>query len=135
MILRNSLNFISDSFKNISKQFRNIYLNSNYYDKKISKISNDNLIYKPSPYLLASLIKYQTKKINIDEIISKQTFLDESPSSNYTPCFAQIDEGLQYMFHNIKDITIVAGAHIKPKTNNSCIYIDKIKKFLEQIKC
>ena len=32
----------SEVFGTFSKQFRNIYLNSNYYDKKISKINNDN---------------------------------------------------------------------------------------------
>ena len=68
MILRNFLNFILQFFKNSLHKFRNIYLNSNYYDKKISKIDNNNLIYKPSPHLLSSLIQYQKKKINIDEI-------------------------------------------------------------------
>ena len=68
MILRNPLSFISQFFINISKKLKNIYLNSNYYDKKISKINFDNLIYRPSPHLLSSLIKYQTKKINVDDI-------------------------------------------------------------------
>ena len=68
MILRNPLNFISRFFSSTSKQIRVIYSNSNYYDKKISKINNEDLIYKPSPHLLSSLIKYQTKKINVDDI-------------------------------------------------------------------
>ena len=68
MILRNPLNFINEFFKNISIQLRNVYLNSNYYNKKISKINFDILIYKPSPHLLSSLIKYQAKKINVDDI-------------------------------------------------------------------
>ena len=71
MILRNSLNFINKFFVSISDQIRSIYLNSNYYDKKISKISFDNLIYKPSPHLLSSLIKYQAKKINVDDIFTE----------------------------------------------------------------
>jgi len=66
MFLRNPLNFISQLFINITKQFHNVYLNSNYYEKKISKINNEDLVYKPSPHLLSSLIKYQTKKININ---------------------------------------------------------------------
>ena len=41
MILRNSLNFISQLLENINKQIRNIYLNSNFYDKNISKIFNE----------------------------------------------------------------------------------------------
>ena len=68
MILRNPLNFISQFFINISKTFKKIYLNSSYYDRKISKINNNDLIYRPSPHLLSSLIKYQKKKINVDSI-------------------------------------------------------------------
>ena len=63
MILRNPLNFISQFATNTFKQIKNIYLNSDYYNKKISKINNNNLIYKPSPHLLLSLIKYQKKKL------------------------------------------------------------------------
>ena len=68
MILRNFLNFINQFFVNISYQIKNIYLNSKYYDKKISKVGDNDLVYKPSPHLLSSLIKYQTKKININDI-------------------------------------------------------------------
>ncbi len=68
MILRNSLNFIYNFFQNTKKQIRKIYLHSNFYDKSISKINDSELIYKPSPHLLSSLIKYQTKKIDIDDI-------------------------------------------------------------------
>jgi len=78
MILRNSLNFISQFFSGASKQIRNIYLNSNYYDKKISKVNNDDLTYKPSPHLLSSLIKYQTKKINVNNIETKNLWEDEN---------------------------------------------------------
>ena len=68
MILRNFFNFTNQFFVNISYQIKNIYLNSKYYDKKISKVGNNDLVYKPSPHLLSSLIKYQTKKININDI-------------------------------------------------------------------
>ena len=71
MILSNFLNFISKFFTSISHQLRSFYLNSNYYDKKISKTYFNNLIYKPSPHLLSSLIKYQKKKINVDDIVTE----------------------------------------------------------------
>jgi len=71
MILRNLLNFIYQFFENINNQIKNIYLNSSFYEKKISKIYNDELVYKPSPHLLSSLIKYQTQKINVDNISSE----------------------------------------------------------------
>ena len=67
MILKNSLNFISEFFNYSLNQIRKIYLNSKIYDKKISKTNIKDLIYKPSPHLLSSLIKYQNKKFNIED--------------------------------------------------------------------
>ena len=52
-------------FLSIFNQLKKLYLNSNFYDKKISKIQNKNLIYKPSPHLLSSLIKYQKKNTKL----------------------------------------------------------------------
>ena len=59
--------YLNQFFFNISKQLRKFYLNSKLYDKKISKIYNENLKYKPSPHLLLSLIEYHKKKIKIDD--------------------------------------------------------------------
>ena len=64
-------------FLSIFNQLRKLCLNSNFYDKKISKIQNKNLIYKPSPHLLSSLIKYQKKKYKIEDY-----FLDEIWGNN-----------------------------------------------------
>ena len=81
MILRNPLNFISQLFKEISNKIKNFYLNSNYYDKKISKINIKDIIYKPSPHLLSSLIKYQTKKINISNITTENLWENKNIST------------------------------------------------------
>ena len=81
MILRSSLNFINQFSKSIFKQIRSIYLNSNYYDKKLSKINFDSLIYKPSPHLLSSLIKYQAKKVNINEIATENLWDNKNINS------------------------------------------------------
>ena len=78
MNLRNPLNFISQFLNDIIKQVRNIYLNSDLYEKKISKIHNEELIYKPSPHLLSSLIKYQAKKINVDDIATENIWENEN---------------------------------------------------------
>ena len=67
MTLKNSLIYINQFFFFVSNQFRKIYLNSNIYNKKISKGSINNFIYKPSPSLLDCLIKYSKKKINIKD--------------------------------------------------------------------
>ena len=58
MILKNSLNFISEFFNYASDQIRKIYLSSKIYNKKISRIDDKLLEYKPSPNLIDCLIKY-----------------------------------------------------------------------------
>ena len=63
--------YINRFFIGIFNQIRKFYLNSNFYDKKISRIGSKDLIYKPSPYLLSSLIKYK-KKFKVEDF-----FLDE----------------------------------------------------------
>jgi len=55
--------YINQFFFNTYNQLRKLYLNSYFYDKKISKTDNKELVYKPSPHLLSSLIKYQKKKL------------------------------------------------------------------------
>ena len=67
MIFRNSLNYISQFFFFFTNKTRNIYLNSSIYNNKISKIEDKNLEYKPSPSLLDCLIKYEKKKIKIED--------------------------------------------------------------------
>ena len=64
--------YINRFFLNIFNQLRKFYLISNFYDKKISKLINKDLIYKPSPHLLSSLIKYQKKKIKIEDFSLEQ---------------------------------------------------------------
>ena len=54
------------SFLFFKKKIRSIFLNSNIYDKRISPSINKSLEYKPSPSLLDCLIKYEKKKIKIE---------------------------------------------------------------------
>ena len=54
--------YMNRFFLSIFTQLRKFYLYSSFYDKKISKMDNKDFIYKPSPHLLSSLIKYQKKK-------------------------------------------------------------------------
>ena len=67
MILKNSFNFISEFLNYSTNQIRKIYLSSRIYNKKISKIDNKTIDYKPSPNLLDCLIKYEKKKKNIED--------------------------------------------------------------------
>ena len=67
MVLRNSINIIGNFFFFINDKIRKIYLNSNIYNKKISKIDQNILDYKPSLNILDCLIKYEKKKSKIDD--------------------------------------------------------------------
>jgi len=60
---------------------RNIYLNSFFYDKKISKPFNGSFQYKPGIHLLSSIIKIQTKKINISEFTLENVWTNENLNS------------------------------------------------------
>tara|TARA_B100000963_G_scaffold346461_1_gene351696 strand:+ start:722 stop:2347 length:1626 start_codon:yes stop_codon:yes gene_type:complete len=52
----------------IKKKLNNVYKNSNFYERKISKTFDVEFLYKPSPYLLSSLINYQNKKFKIENL-------------------------------------------------------------------
>ena len=73
--------YLNRFFFGISNRLREFYLNSNIYNKKISKISFKDLIYKPSPHLLSSLIKYQKKKFRIEDFSLDEIWEDKSISN------------------------------------------------------
>ena len=54
-------------FLGLINKFKKIYQNSNFYDKKISKVREKIFEYKPSPHLLSSVIKYPQKKKKIED--------------------------------------------------------------------
>ena len=66
MIFNNSLNFINFSYIFTKKKIRSLYLNSNIYNRKITPSIISSLDYRPSPNFLNSFIKYDKKKINIE---------------------------------------------------------------------
>ena len=70
--------YVNQFFSNILRQFKRIYLNSDIYDKKISNTNNNKLIYKPSPHLLSSLIKYQKKKFKIENFSLEELWKNNS---------------------------------------------------------
>ena len=77
MILKNSLIYINQFFFFIFSELRKIYLKSNIYNKKISKINSNHLDYKPSPSLLDGIIKYSKSKKNIQDFSLKNIWSDE----------------------------------------------------------
>ena len=80
MFFKNSLNYFNQFFFFFTSQIRNFYLNSKIYNRKISKISNKNLEYKPSPSLLDCIIKYGKKKIKVEDLYLKTVWKNENIS-------------------------------------------------------
>ena len=66
MIFNNLLNFINNAYIFSKKKIRSLYLGSNIYNRKITSSIVGSLEYYPSLNLLDSLIKYDKKKINIE---------------------------------------------------------------------
>ena len=67
MTIKNFIADLSQIYFNLKLSLKQFYQNSNFYDKKISKTSDITFDYKPSPYLLSSLVKYQKKKYKIED--------------------------------------------------------------------
>ena len=67
MIVNNFTNNFSRFYFGFKKTIKEFYQNSNFYDKKISKTKHITFDYKPSPYLLSSIVKYQKKKYKIED--------------------------------------------------------------------
>ena len=62
MIIKNFTDSLSQFYFNLKKSLKEFYQNSSFYDKKISSTKNITFEYKPSPYLISSIVKYQKKK-------------------------------------------------------------------------
>ena len=63
MITKKFLDNLSLIYFDLKNYVKRIYQNSNFYDKKISKVYSNTFDYKPSPHLLSSIVNYQKKKI------------------------------------------------------------------------
>ncbi len=68
MYLKNSLILINEFFNSYKNKIRKLYLKSKFYDNKISKIEINNFTYRPSLSILSCLVKYDKKKIKIEEL-------------------------------------------------------------------
>ena len=67
MVNANYFNILTRFYCKIKNSYKKFYRNSNLYNKKISKTFNNQFEYKPSAYLLSSIIKYQKKKYKIED--------------------------------------------------------------------
>ena len=82
MVLKNSLNFISEFLNYSLNQIRTIYLSSGIYNKKISSINDKLIEYKPSPNLLDCLIKYEKQKNNIENFYLNSVWTNQDIKEN-----------------------------------------------------
>tara|TARA_Y100000768_G_C23977677_1_gene683950 strand:- start:555 stop:2180 length:1626 start_codon:yes stop_codon:yes gene_type:complete len=126
MIFRNSLNFINQLFSNSQKNLRKVYLNSNYYDRKISKIYQRDLVYKPSPHLLSSLIKYQTKKVNIKNISTEDLW---GGKNNDQKNFIKLNNFYWFFSLDLKSSKKIAQQIISEWTEKNIKYNSKSWEF------
>ena len=67
MFLKSSFNYIYEFYFIFKNQIRKIYLNSSFYNKKISRVDENILVYQPSLNILSSLIKYEKQKKKIED--------------------------------------------------------------------
>ena len=65
MTIKNFIADLSQIYFNLKLNLKQFYQNSSFYDKKISKTKDIAFVYKPSPYLLSSIVKYQKKNIKL----------------------------------------------------------------------
>ena len=109
MIINNLLTS-SNSFLNLKKNLKKFYQNSDFYDKKISKIKDTTFDYKPSPYLLSSIVKYQKKKYKIedfalDTIWQNTLGLEDYEKLNNFFWFFSLELKSSKKLHNLLSIT------------------------------
>ena len=67
MTITNFIAKLAQIYFNLKLSLKQFYQNSNFYNKKISKTKDIAFGYKPSPYLISSIIKYQKKKYKIED--------------------------------------------------------------------
>ena len=67
MFFKSTFNYINEFYFIFKNQIRNIYLNSSIYNKKISRVDENVLVYQPGLNILSSLIKYEKQKKKIED--------------------------------------------------------------------
>ncbi len=83
MINANALGFFGQFYFVLKNNFKKIYQNSGFYEKKISKTFDNNFKYKPSPHLLSSIIKYQNKKYRIEDFAVESIWQNKMSTRKY----------------------------------------------------
>jgi uncharacterized heparinase superfamily protein len=77
MTIKNIIADLSQIYFSLKYSLKQFYQNSDLYDKKISNTKDISFDYKPSPYLLSSIIKYQKKKYKIEDFALESIWLND----------------------------------------------------------
>ena len=90
MKLNNFTLIINQSFYQVLKKIRKIYLNSSIYDRSISSKNLKALTYKPSLKILGSIVKYEKTKNKIEDFetdkiweVNKLSYKDYKKLNNF----------------------------------------------------
>ena len=83
MITKKFLDNLSLIYFDLKNYVKRIYQNSNFYDKKISKVYSNTFDYKPSPHLLSSIVNYQKKKYKIEDFVLESIWNNNINSKDY----------------------------------------------------
>ena len=113
-------------FFGISNQLRKFYLNSKLYDKKISKVDNKDLSYKPSPHLLSSLINYQKKKFKIEDFVLDNVWKSKDINNKD---FKTLNNFYWFFGLDLKSSKLATQTVIKNWIKNNYKYNDKSWNF------
>ena len=131
MVFKNLLNYISQISFFFRKKIKEIYLNSDIYNKKISTISDDSLKYRPSPSLLDCLIKYGKKKNKIENYSLNSIWdnkdLTEKDFKNLHSFFWLFSLDLKSSKKNLQEI-ILSWIKINNRYDHNSWEIDIISK-------
>ncbi len=82
MFLKSSYNYINEFYFIFKNQIRKIYLKSSIYNKKISKVDENILVYQPGLNILSSLIKYDKQKKKIEDFNVQSVWVNKSLNYN-----------------------------------------------------
>ena len=125
MINKNSLSILGQFYLNIKEGVKSVYKNSNFYEKKISKTSNNSFEYKPSLHLLSSIIKYQNKKYKIEDFAVESIWQKNLSSKDYE----KLNNFFWFFSLDLKSSKKTTQAVIKNWISNNSKYQKKSWKF------
>ncbi len=125
MINKISLGILGRFYFNIKENFKAIYQNSNFYEKRISRTFNNSFEYKPSPHLLSSIIKYQNKKYKIEDFAIESIWQNNLNSKDYE----KLNNFFWFFSLDLKSSKKTTQAVIKNWISNNAKYQKKSWEF------